>query len=257
MRVRNGTQIQYYLLDGADEINMNEMLGKSVHIRYTGEIHCIHCGKKTKKSFGQGYCFNCFSTVPETSDCVLRPELCKAHEGISRDMNWSESHCLQDHYVYLALTSAIKVGVTRSSQIPTRWIDQGAWQAIRIAKTPNRYLAGCIEVELKKHVTDKTNWRHMLTNLKADQVDLPATARELQSGLPTELQSYLFTDTGITELNYPVLEYPGKVNSVTLEKQTLIEGTLSGIRGQYLMFEKGLVMNIRNHQGYRVELGLS
>jgi hypothetical protein len=169
-------------------------------------------------------------------------------------MTWSEGHCLQEHIVYLALTSDIKVGVTRLSQVPTRWIDQGAWKVIRLAKTSNRYLAGMLEVEMKKHLTDNTNWRHMLTNQMAYGKDLLTEKIHLKDRISDSLKGSVSPDDEIVELNYPVLEYPAKVNSLSLDKHPLIGGILKGIRGQYLIFEGGLVFNIRSHGGYRVKI---
>ena len=151
MHGKLGDEVSYYLPLGPDIINMNELLGEPIELEYQGVIHCIRCGRVTRKSFAQGFCYPCFTRAPETSECILRPELCRAQDGESRDMKWSEEHCLQDHFVYLAISSGLKVGVTRSSQVPTRWIDQGAWKAIRLAKTPNRFLAGQIEVEVGGH----------------------------------------------------------------------------------------------------------
>jgi hypothetical protein len=247
-------EVHYYLLQDSERIHLNECLGKPISIEFLGEIHCIRCGKRTNKSFAQGYCYPCMVNAPETSECVLRPELCQAHEGISRDMKWSEDHCLQDHIVYLALTSGLKVGVTRSSQVPTRWIDQGAWRTIRFARTHNRCTAGLIEVSLKKHMNDKTNWRKMLTNQMNTEIDLLHEKSEAADLLSPELRNFVINEDEIIELNYPVLLYPEKVSSLSLDKEPGIEGILSGIRGQYLIFNDGRVLNIRKHNGYLVEM---
>jgi hypothetical protein len=169
-------------------------------------------------------------------------------------MKWSEEHCLQDHFVYLALSSGVKVGVTRASQIPTRWIDQGAWKVIRLARTPNRHLAGKIEVALKAHMSDKTIWRHMLTNKLASDIDLNAEKRKASSLLDQELSDYLIPDEEILELRYPVIQYPEKVKSLGFDKTKFIEATLAGIKGQYLIFDDGAVLNIRKHGGYLVDM---
>jgi len=246
--------VQYQLPVGKDLVPMNQLIGQELSLRFTEEINCIHCGKITKKSFGQGFCYPCFISAPEASECVLNPELCRAHEGISRDMEWSEGHCLTDHYVYLAVSSGLKVGVTRSSQIPTRWIDQGATRAIKLALTPNRYLAGCIEMELKKHMSDKTSWQKMLKN----EIDLESVLEDEKQKawelLNVELQEYVIDDDEITEINYPVLNYPSKVKSMTFDTVKTYTGKLTGIKGQYLIFEDSTVLNIRRHSGYKVEL---
>ena len=249
-----GDEVSYFLPLGPDIINMNELLGETIELEYQGIIHCIRCGRVTRKSFAQGFCYPCFTTAPETSECVLRPELCRAHEGESRDMKWSEDHCLQDHFVYLAISSGLKVGVTRSSQVPTRWIDQGAWKAIRLAKTPNRFLAGQIEVEMKAKMSDKTNWRHMLTNEIDRDIDLVKEKNVASGFLKKELSIYLSPDNEITEINYPVLQYPVKVKSLSFDKLNIICGKLSGIKGQYLIFSDGSVLNIRKHNGYLINL---
>ncbi|HCC69922.1 MAG TPA: hypothetical protein DEQ09_02035 [Bacteroidales bacterium] len=180
--------------------------------------------------------------------------MCKAHLGISRDMEWSEKNCLQDHFVYLALTPGIKVGVTRKSQVPVRWIDQGAWEAIKLAVTPNRYIAGTIEVELKKHLPDKTNWRNMLTGLKYPDIDLHHEKEKVLELLPQEMQQYASRDDRIYSFAYPVNEYPAKVSTLNFDKDKTVEGILCGIKGQYLIFEGGIVLNIRKYGGYLVDL---
>ncbi len=254
MKGIQGEPVQYFLELGGEEILMNPLIGKEIRIEYLHEINCIRCGRKTPKSFGQGFCYPCFISAPEASECVLRPELCQAHLGISRDMTWSQGHCLQDHFVYLALTSDVKVGVTRASQIPTRWIDQGAWKAIQIAKTPNRYLAGLIEVELKKQLPDKTNWRLMLTNQMDWKRDLEAEKQRVLPLLPPELAPYAYPENDVTTLQYPVAEYPSKVNSLTLDKNPVLTGIFTGIRGQYLYLSENSVFNIRNHSSYKVNI---
>jgi hypothetical protein len=169
-------------------------------------------------------------------------------------MKWSEDHCLQDHFVYLAISSGLKVGVTRSSQVPTRWIDQGAWKAIRLAKTPNRFLAGQIEVALKAQMSDKTNWRHMLTNEIDRDINLVQEKNDASGFLSKELSVYISTDNEILEIKYPVHQYPEKVKSLSFDKLNTIGGKLSGIKGQYLIFSDGSVLNIRKHNGYLVIL---
>jgi hypothetical protein len=246
--------VKYALNIMGARVEMNSLIGKELTINYLGKIHCICCGKVTRKSFGQGYCYPCFISVPETSECVLRPEKCLAHEGISRDMEWSASHCLQDQVVYLALSSAIKVGVTRASQVPTRWIDQGAWKAIVLARVPNRFLAGSIEVYLKKYLSDKTNWRHMLTGKVDESIHLEDEKARVARLLPIEWYFFLELDNSITEIVYPVLKYPEKVQSVDLEKKPKLQGRLMGVKGQSLIFESGEVINIRKHNGYLVEI---
>jgi hypothetical protein len=246
--------VEYELPIGDELVYMNNLIGKYIVFKWEKEIYCVACGRKTSKSFAQGFCYPCFLSAPETSECILRPELCQAQDGIARDMDWAENHCLHDHFVYLAISSGVKVGVTRSAQIPTRWIDQGAWQAIRLAQTPNRYTAGLIEVVLKQHISDRTQWQRMLKNQLIEGVDLKEKKKEMIAHLAPELQNYESEDNEITEITYPVTEYPEKVKSLSFDKLEEITGRLWGIKGQYLIFDDGTVLNMRKHTGYLVEL---
>ncbi len=245
--------VQYTLsLDGTD-IQMNELLGHRVSIRFGGEIHCRVCGRKTKKSFGEGYCYPDFLNHPENSPCIIHPELCEGHLGLGRDADWEANHHVQPHVVYLAASSGIKVGVTRSQQVPTRWIDQGASQAIRLAEVPYRQLAGEIEVFFKDYLSDKTNWQQMLKNIRTDE-DLMARKRQLALLLPEHLRGYLSPDDALTTIDYPVIAYPTKIKSLSLDKTPQISGQLQGIKGQYLLFADGSVINLRKHTSYLVEI---
>jgi hypothetical protein len=257
MRTALQEPVQYTLTLDGTEISMNELIGEVIHISFEGRINCINCGRLTKKSYGQGFCYPCFIKAPQNAECIVRPELCKAHLGEGRDVEWEKEHHLKPHTVYLALTDAVKVGVTRSTQVPTRWIDQGARQAMPIAEVPYRYLAGRIEVALKGHFTDKTNWRNMLKNVINDELRLKDFCGLAQENLPEELQAYNVEQCPITDIHYPVITYPTKVKSLGLDKNPQISGRLMGIRGQYFILEDGQVFNVRNHSGYYVYLGAS
>ncbi len=250
MKTENAGVVNYYLPVGDERIFMNELIGKGIKMVFLNEIHCIGCGRITSRSFAQGYCYPCLLNSPETSECIIHPEKCMAHEGVSRDMEWSREHCLQDHVVYLADTTGLKVGVTRLSQIPTRWMDQGATKAVRIARTPNRYLAGRIEVELKKIFADKTNWRNMLVNKNTGVIDLIEEKERAREVFPFEFRQYFDENSEITNITYPVDHYPVKVKPVSFDKMLEISGVLTGIKGQYMIFENGNVLNIRKHNGY-------
>lgn len=254
MTVSGTDPVTYTLQLGADHVQMNDLIGRTISLRYTGNIFCGICGKKTYKSFGEGMCYNCFSTAPDNAECILRPELCLAHESKGRDVEWEIRHHMTPHYVYLALVNETKVGVTRGTQIPTRWIDQGANSAIILAETPYRQLAGRIEVALKQYLTDKTHWSKMLRNEWNQEIDLLAEKARIRSLLPEDLQQYICMDDTVVTINYPVREYTKKVTSVGFDKQVEIKSPLIGIRGQYLIFEGGSVLNIRKHSGYEVEL---
>ena len=250
MESQLGEKVNYHLPIENELIPMNELVGKNISLTFQNEIYCIECNQKTKRSF-QGFCWNCFSTSPENAECILRPELCLAHEGRGRNPDWEKEHHLQEHFVYLALSSEIKVGVTRGTQVPTRWIDQGASYVIRLAKVPYRYLAGVIEVEMKKHFTDKTSWQKMLKN-ELLNVNLAEAKQKAKNLLPENLKQYFSEDDSITQLNYPVVKYPAKVKSIDFEKQNILSGKLMGIKGQYLIMEDNSVLNVRKHNGYVV-----
>ena len=246
--------IQYSLRTSELPIEMNQYIGKEISLSWNGVIICSKCSKQTKKSFGEGFCYTCFSTAPEASPCILHPELCEAHLGKGRDLEFEERNHNQPHFVYLAATDKVKVGVTRATQIPTRWIDQGANSTILVAETPNRYLAGCIEVAMKEFFTDKTNWQNMLRNIQDESIDLEEEKWRIQEELPSDLTQYWIENDAILELNYPVLNYPEKVSSMNFDKTPVIQGKLTGVRGQYLIFDFKNVINIRRHTGYEIEI---
>ncbi|HIP36381.1 MAG TPA: DUF2797 domain-containing protein [Crocinitomix sp.] len=246
--------VQYKLNDEQTVIEVNALIGKKISLNFNGKVQCMNCQTFPRKLFAQGFCYNCFMSAPQAADWVLHPEKSKAHLGIEeRDLEYEKMIQLKPHFVYLAVASALKVGVTRGTQIPTRWIDQGASFAIKVAETPHRQLAGEIEVALKTHFTDKTNWRKMLKNEVA-HFDLEEEKWKIEELLPNDLSQYMTEDDEIIEIKYPVIEYPEKVRSIGFDKQPLIEGTLLGIKGQYLIFEDNKVLNIRKHEGYYVEL---
>ena len=254
MQVRLEDDVRYTLMLDGNPIDMNAKIGSTIKLSFDGTINCIACEKVTKKSFGGGFCFPCFRDAPEASECIIRPELCRAHEGEARDMAWAEEHCLVEQIVYLARSSAVKVGITRHSQIPTRWIDQGATDAIVFARVPNRYTAGLVEVALKNHLTDRTNWQRMLKNIVID-ADLASPSRHRsQASSVTSCSSMSIPMTRCARSSIPSLEYPEKVKSVGFDKFPEIEGRLAGIKGQYLIFDDNRVLNIRKHNGYHVTL---
>jgi len=254
MKTQQGAPIQYTLKLGDDDILMNRLLNREIAIKYSGIIHCVSCGVVTKKSFGQGFCYKCFMNSPMNSECIIRPELCEAHVGKGRDPQWEEEHHNSPHVVYIALTDVAKVGVTRVDQIPTRWIDQGAHKAILLAEVPYRQLAGIIEVAMKDVMVDKTNWRKMLRNEIDESLDPHEVKEEAYESFPEELEEFFSDDDKVWEFQFPVVQYPEKIKSVSLDKMNTIEGTLLGIKGQYLIFDGDRVFNVRNHSGYQIQL---
>jgi len=252
MSTENTSPVSYYLNMGDDFLNMNQLIDKKVSIDFV-KYQCLACGEN-KKIFRQGYCYDDFYKQPQTGDWIMRPELSTAHLDIAdRDLEYEKRAQLQPHVVYLANSSNVKVGVTRKSQIPTRWIDQGAHEAIEIVEVPNRYLAGITEVALKDYVADKTNWRKMLTN-NVEDADLGEERDKLFSYVPEEAKPYLIQNNKETNIDFPVEQYPVKIKSLNLDKTPSFKGILKGVKGQYLIFEDGTVFNVRNWEGYVVEL---
>ena len=252
MTTENVDQVQYYLTTDTHVLNLNQLIGKKMTIAFEG-YQCLCCGQE-KKIFRQGHCYDCFYEQPSVADWVMKPELSKAHLDIEdRDLDYEKRAQLQPHVVYLALSSNVKVGVTRKTQVPTRWIDQGANKAIAFVEVPNRYLAGITEVALKNYVSDKTAWQKMLKNDVADQ-DLIQVKQDLKQYLPEEVKGYYVEENELLELNYPVENYPTAVKSLNLEKEVSYQGILKGVKGQYLIFEDGKVFNVRSNEGYKVEV---
>jgi len=252
MQTEIGHPIQYYLIFDTNFINVNQLIGRTIEVQHVG-YQCLHC-KKPKKIFRQGFCYDCFSTIPAAADWIMKPELSKAHLDIEdRDLEYEKRVQLQPHVVYLALSSEVKIGVTRKTQVPTRWIDQGAVEALPVLETPNRYLAGVAEVALKNHFADKTNWQKMLKN-EISPADLPAEKQKLFDWLPNEVKPYFLEEDQDYLINYPVQQYPVKVSSLNLEKTPNFSGKVTGIKGQYLIFEDGTVFNVRTYEGYVVKI---
>jgi hypothetical protein len=255
MQTEFSNPIQYFLVFENSFLSLNQLLDKSLEINFVG-YQCLNCGKK-KKIFRQGFCYDCFMSSASAGDWIMKPELSTAHLDIEdRDLNYEKKVQLQPHIVYLALSSEVKVGVTRKTQVPTRWIDQGAVQAIPIIEVPNRYLAGITEVALKNHYADKTNWQKMLKN-EVPVVDLYKEKASLKYLIPKEAQDfYDLNANDLYELHFPVLEYPKKVTSLSLDKEPNFTGKLKGIKGQYLIFEDGTVFNVRTFEGYVVKISV-
>lgn len=254
--------VEYTLPIGDDNVTMNELIGSGIKLTYNSEINCIACGRKTNKSFNQGFCYPCFRSLAQCDTCIIKPEQCHYFEGTCREPEWGEEHCLKDHYVYLANSSGIKVGITRGSQIPTRWMDQGASQALPIFKVKDRLTSGKLEVILKNHVADKTDWRKMLKGA-AEPKDLASIRDELVTISEKEINAldkelgdgglHFLENEKQVEINYPVDEYPIKVTSFNFDKTPEVSGVLNGIKGQYLILDSG-VLNIRKFGGYNITL---
>jgi len=260
MRTRLDSPVSYSLVLGEQTLPLNPLLGKSLILVYQGTINCVHCGRDTNKSFNQGYCYPCFQKLAQCDSCVISPEKCHYDAGTCREPVWGDEFCMQDHIVYLANSSGLKVGITRASQVPTRWIDQGAIQALPVMRARSRQQSGFAEVMFKQHVTDRTNWRNMLKGGNAT-IDLAAERDRLLAECEKELDDLhhqfglhaisVLTGVDAVEIHYPVQEYPEKVSSFNFDKEAEVSGTLLGIKGQYLIFDTG-VINLRRFSGYQV-----
>ncbi|MGP3789580.1 DUF2797 domain-containing protein [Pseudomonas sp. B392_1p] len=260
MAVELGEQAQYALRLGDERVPVNPLIGKSLRLEYLGAINCTHCGRKTNKSFSQGYCYPCFKKLPQCDTCIMSPERCHHELGTCRDPQWGEQFCMTDHVVYLANSSGIKVGITRGTQLPTRWLDQGASQALPILRVATRQQSGLVEDLLRSQVADRTNWRALLKG-DAEPVDLPAVREQVFKACAEGLESLQgryglqaiqpLRDAEVVEIRYPVQAYPSKIVSLDLEKTPVVEGTLMGIKGQYLILDTG-VINVRKFTAYSV-----
>ncbi len=257
MKVKFNNPVGYYLSTDQSEIFLNNYLNSKITFTWSGQVKCV-CGKIFKDFYRQNFCYNCYWNSPQASPSIFKPELCKAHLGEEeRDLEWEKKFQLQEHVVYLSISSGMKVGVTRSLNVTSRWIDQGALSAIIFAKTPNRYLAGNIEFHLKKkyNIPDRTNWRKMLQN-KVEKLDLLYQKNILKGYLDTEMSEYFSNENDILNIEYPVLSYPEKITSLSFIKTPIIEGVLKGIKGQYLILDQDRVLNIRKHEGFILNMQL-
>lgn len=264
MRTRLDGLVQYDLPLGDQSIALNSLIGKPIKLTYTGNIFCVHCKRLIKKSFNQGYCYPCFISLAQCDMCIMKPETCHYEAGTCREPDWGLAFCFQPHMVYLSNSSGIKVGITRQTQIPTRWIDQGAVQALPIFKVQSRYQAGLIEVAIAKHVSDKTSWQQMLKN-HVEPIELAIQRDGLVSRCRAEITEvterfgqqtieYLIEEL-IVDIHFPVETYPVKIKSLSFDKNPDVSGVLYGIKGQYLLLDTG-VINIRKFSGYEVEFSM-
>jgi len=251
--------VSYQLAVGDARIDVNKLVGRRVRLDFDGVIRCIHCDRTTKKSFNQGYCYPCFRKLAACDSCIMSPEKCHFHLGTCREPEWGERNCMVEHVVYLANSSGLKVGITRGTQVPTRWIDQGAVDAIPMLRVSTRYLAGLAEVACKQHVADRTNWRAMLKG-DVPELDLESERERILGLIADDLaqlrqehgeDSLRVVEESPQALSYPVEVWPSKVKTHNLDKTPDVEGLLEGIKGQYLILDTG-VINIRKFTGYEV-----
>ena len=246
----------YKLSFDNQQVDMGSLVGQHIEFTFNNKIQCANpeCKRITPKSYSQGYCFPCARSLAKCDLCIMRPETCHYHLGTCREPEWGLSNCFTPHIVYLANSSGIKVGITRKTNTPSRWIDQGAISALPILEVKTRLESGLIEKALKSFITDKTNWRIMLKN-ETEFADLVATKTSLLgevSSLVDELDAKTLPDD-VVNIDYPVLKYPTKIISLSFDKTNTISGVLNGIKGQYLLLEGG-VLNVRKFSSYHLTL---
>ena len=253
--------VNYNLPLGENLVALNPLIGKKITLTFLQKITCSHCGKKTNKSYSQGYCYPCMQKLAQCDMCIMKPETCHFDKGTCREPQWGETHCMTDHYVYLSNTSGLKVGITRHTQLPTRWIDQGATQALAIFKVSTRLQSGLVEIALAKYIADKTNWQAMLKG-EPDQIDLQAQAEKLKPLVNDALadirlqygeNSVVELSEKVVNITYPVTAYLPKIKAYNLDKTPQISDVLIGIKGQYLIFESG-VINMRKYSSYHLSI---
>lgn len=255
---------QYSLVLGDRRWPLNDMLGQSIRLHFQGAIHCQHCKRLTRTSFAQGYCYPCFTRLAQCDQCMMSPEKCHHSEGTCREPEWAQQVCFNDHIVYLANSSGLKVGITKATQMPTRWLDQGAIQALPIMRVKTRRLSGLVEDCLRQSVNDKTNWRALLKG-EANPLNLTQMRDQLFTQYRNELME-LERREGVgsvqcleqlpeQQFHYPVLQYPSKISSLNFDKDPIVQGRLMGLKGQYLLLDTG-VINLRKFTSYQVEFAL-
>lgn len=252
MKTTLGDVVKYELQTGTSCISLNDWIGTQVKIKFEGVIQCSNCDKITPKSYAGGFCYQCMQSLPQTDMCMVKPELCHFSRGTCRDEKWGESHCFKKHYVYLARSSAIKVGITSENPPETRWMDQGAIEAMVIAEVPDRKTSGLVETAISAHIHDKTDFRKMLRGEVAEG-SLEDTFSTVSNYVPDNLKCHLLNERKVVHINYPMQKAPEKIKTVKLDSQEEICAELTGIKGQYLIF-KDFVFNVRSHTGYRVTI---
>lgn len=268
-------KVEYYLtLNNESKVCLNNSIGKNISLEFSGLIKCIYCQKKTNKSYNQGYCYLCATTLARCDLCIMSPQRCHYHLGTCREPRWGESHCFIPHIVYLANSSGLKVGVSRSNNLLNRWIDQGAIQGLPIITTKSRYQSGIIESIFSKIISDKTNWRKMLSFM-VKKIDLIHEREQLLNHCYQDLQNVInkfpvgeiqilkdYDFKNIVEIQYPAYTELNNnlldninltsLNSLIKSKTNfIISDRLLAIKGQYLIFTSG-VLNVRSLTGYEV-----
>lgn len=265
MQIALDEPAQYSFRLNDEQHELNALIGETLRLEFLGEINCTHCDRKIKKSYAQGYCYPCFTSLARCDRCIMSPERCHYAAGTCREPEWAQDYCMTDHFVYLANSTGVKVGITRATQLPTRWLDQGAIQAVPIFRVATRQQSGFVEDALRSQVGDRTNWRALLRG-DVEPVDLLQVRDQILDSCADSIVALqerfglqaiqAITDVDVLEMAYPVEAYPEKISSFNLDKNPIAEGTLIGIKGQYLLFDTG-VINIRKYTAYQLSVSAS
>lgn len=250
--------IQYDIVAGDSSQSLNELIGAELTIRFTGTKCCIACGRKVNKLFQNGYCFPCVRALAECDLCIVKPHECHFANGTCRDPSFGLHQCMIPHFVYIAWSSGYKVGLTRKGRQFKRWMDQGATEAMVIAEVPTRRTAGELEVEIAQFMNDKTDWRKMLRGDSRPERAIEDVFRDVVERINPTFSDYILSGPQeVKRFQYPRLKgLEVNLKSMNLDKQPIITDTLKGIKGQYLLFDTG-VLNVRKFSGYHVELECS
>lgn len=267
--VYQNNKVTYFLKE-----NMDIVPGMHIMLKHTGRYQCVSCKKILKKIYS-GFCYVCLTQKAMADTCVMAPNRCHYLKGTCREPKWGENFCFKPHFIYLAYTDKFKVGLTRQTHIPYRWMDQGATIAAILSKVTSRYQAGMIEKSLMEILSDKSHWQNMLKsgNSRPSKEDFLNKWLEVQDWLKKKIQAHpdLIVETSselhiskeieilnapeIFEMDYPLDFIPEKIKSVSLEKEPIVSDEIIGIKGQYLIF-RDRVLNVRSHEGAIVSLQL-
>ena len=246
------TVVEYALLLDEQRISLSAQVGQSIRLKFLGQSTCGNCHVSVNKLEGGGYCKNCFFSLARCDRCFVSPERCHFAQGTCREPQWGESYCMQPHVVYLANSSGPKVGITRADRNFYRWLSQGAVQGMVIAHAKTRRDAGLLEVAIKSKVSDKTNWRRMVS-MQPQNLDLLQLARQLQSAIELPEGTQWVSAMIGHDLAYPIQSHAPAQRLIISETNPELLDNLHGIKGQYLLLSQG-AFNVAAHGGMTVEV---
>ena len=88
-----------------------------------------------------------------------------------------------------------------------------------------------------------------------EDLDLGKFLKKAHELFPEELKHYALESEEVREMIYPIESVPDKITSHNLDKIPEFEERLTGIKGQYLIFETR-VINLRKYSGYHIDFEL-